>query len=386
MIELRGLAWDHPRGIAGLHAVSPQIEARLGVRLTWDVHSLADFSAADISQTASRYDLVIYDHPFVGDVSQGGHLVDLSEYLDAAFLADLRADTVGHGVELFEYDGGQWGLPLDAAVQVAAFRPDLCAHAGFDADALAGAPLGDVLDKLAREGLRVAISFHGVGATMCFFTFCYQLGAPPFATPGRMVNAETGAAAYDVMRRIRDAGPPEILDWDSIAALEAMATREDLAWCPCVFGFSAYSTDAYGATDGRRPLAFTDGPVPSGGRGPGAIIGGAGIGVSASSAHPDKAAQVVGALMARDIQRDMGLNLAQPGRRSTWQDPEVNRATRDFFRNTLATMEAGYIRPRAPGFVPRQDHSGHVLEQHLRRDSDASTVLADLEAIFAGAV
>jgi len=382
MTELVGIAWDHPRGVAGLRAVQDRLAAELGTTVRWETHSLADFSAASIADVAARYDLVVYDHPFVGDIAADNLMVDLTRYLSPDRVTAFRDDAVGHGIDLFTRDDRLWGLPIDAAVQVAAFRPDLCARVGLDADSLARAPFEDIVDRLNGAGFRLATSFSGVGSIMVFFTLCNQLGAPPFATEGEMVPRAIGERAIDVMRRILEVSPPEILDWESIAALEAMARRDDLAWCPCVFGFSAYAMDGYGDADGRWPLAFTAGPVPPGGVRAEGIIGGAGVGVSSRCAAPEAAVAYIARLFDADIQRAMGLALAQPGRRSVWQDTSLNAASRDFYANTLQVMDGGYIRPRWRGWVPRQDAAGDCLEAHLRQGTPAGRVLDDLHAIF----
>ncbi|MGV3650025.1 MAG: hypothetical protein ACO1OK_01255 [Devosia sp.] len=383
MITLKGIAWDHPRATAGLIAVNAAVSEALGdACIAWDVHSLQDFSAASLAETAARYDLILYDHPFSGDAARG-LLVDLSRVLPAEILMDLRADTVGFGVDLFDYDGGVWGLPIDAACQVAAFRPDLCARAGLDEGALRHAPLAAVIGRLAAQDLRLAISFSGVGSFMCFLSYCHQLGAQPFAD-GRMVPDSIGLKAIGLMQLVLAACPREVLDWDSITCLEAMAQRDDLAYCPTIFGFAPYSHDAYGGANGRHPLVFTQPPLPPEGVRQTSIIGGAGIGVSALRPYIDKAARAVAILMSRKMQRDMALAMGQPGRRSVWQDTEVNARSRDFFANTLPSIEQGYIRPRHAGWVPRQDEAGVVLSRMLRQGRSAKDILAAMETVIFG--
>jgi multiple sugar transport system substrate-binding protein len=382
-IILKGTAWDHPRASAGLDAVNSRIAAELGARIEWDLHSLAVFSADPLAKTVEGYDLILFDHPYSGDAS-GGLLLDLSRYLAPAALDDLRADTVGFGVDLFDYDGGVWGLPIDAACQVAAFRPDLCARAGLDEKFLRAATLDEIVDALRREKLKLAISFLGVGSFMCFLSYCYQLGAVPFAREGEMVPREVGLEAIAFMHRIIEVAVPEVLDWISITCLENMARRDDLAYCPTIFGFSPYSHDGYGTADGRRPIVFTAPPLPRQGARRSSIIGGAGIGVSARTRHPELAARAVQLLMSRDIQREMALAWGQPGRRSTWTDPEVNAVSRGFFANTLETIEQGYIRPRFPGWVPRQTVAGRVLAHHLRAKSSPATTLDAVQAAVSG--
>lgn len=384
MITLKGLTWDHPRAIDGLVAATREVERTLGtVRVTWDTHSLDDFSANPIGETIGDYDFVIYDHPFIGDVSRDRVMLDLSRHLDPGFIAELEADAVGYGVDIYRNEAGLWALPIDAACQVAAFRPDLCARAGLNTESLRDLPLPEIIARLRAAGLKLAISFAGVGALMSFFTICYKLGASPFAE-GRMVPPEAGHAAIATMHAIIDASPHEVLDWISITALEEMARRDDLAFCPYIFGFSPYAMQPYGYEDGRRPLVFNASPAPKGRRTPGGIIGGAGIGISARTKHPEAAATFLMALNSRAAHVVMAANRSQPGRRSTWLDPKINHLSLGFYRNTLEDIDQGYIRPRVPDFVARQTAAGACLEHHLRRKTVADAVLADLEEIFAG--
>lgn len=384
MITLKGLTWDHPRAIDGLVAATREVERTLDrIRVTWDTHSLEDFSANPIGETIGDCDFIIYDHPFIGDVARDKVMLDLSQHLDADFLAELEADAVGYGVDIYRNDAGLWALPIDAACQVAAFRPDLCARAGLTAETLRDLPLPEIIARLRAAGLKLAISFAGVGGLMSFFTICYKLGAPPFAE-GRMVPLEAGRRAIATMHAIIHASPREVLDWISITVFEEMAKRDDLAFCPYIFGFAPYSMRPYGYQGGRRPLVFNASPAPAGRRIHGGIIGGAGIGISARTKHPESAAAFLRALNSRAAHRTMAANRSQPGRRSTWRDPEINRLSLDFYRNTLDDIDKGYVRPRVPGFVARQTAAGERLEHHLRRETDADVLLADLEEIFAG--
>ncbi len=161
MIGLRGLTWEHPRGHAGLVAASQVIEQEMGtVRVAWDTHSLAAFSASPIAEVVGDHDLVIFDHPFVGDVSKDKVLLDLSRFLDADFVANLEKDVVDHGIDIYRYDGGLWALPIDAACQVSALRSDLCARAGLNTEALREMTLTDIIARLSAKNLKAGDIFQ----------------------------------------------------------------------------------------------------------------------------------------------------------------------------------------------------------------------------------
>jgi len=379
---LTGITWDHPRGYAGLKAATDSLNKELpDSRLEWTVHSLADFSALPIDVVASKADLIVFDHPFVGNACKRELLYDLKEYLSPEFIRELRDDVVGFGVDLYEYDGGLWALPLDAACQVAAFRSDLCQRIGLRRDDLASATVPDIMSRIEGSNYKLAISFKSAGSLMTFFSLCCQLGAKPFSARSSVVPDSVGLGAIRIMKRIIELSTPDVLDWDSIECLETMARTDEFAYCPFIFGFSAYSTDEYGGCDGRHPIEF--GPTRLGQDDAfGTILGGAGLGISRHCENPELAAKFVENLLGVKCQREMALSLGQPGRRSAWVDKSVNLKTRDFFASTLDSIDRGYIRPRDPGYTDPQDEACNCLEHCLRQGESPESILGQLNEIF----
>ena len=76
---------------------------------------------------AETYDLIVIDHPFCGRAQATGCLRDLRPLFPAEFFAMLERESVGPATRSYDYGGGIWGLPTDAAAQVASYRPDLLA-------------------------------------------------------------------------------------------------------------------------------------------------------------------------------------------------------------------------------------------------------------------
>ena len=123
------MTWDHPRGYDPLVACSAVWEARTGVRLEWDRRSLQDFESFPVAELAERYDLIVIDHPHVGQITREQCLVPLDGGTDVAL---LRKDYVGASLASYEWEGRLWALPIDAAAQVQAWRPDRLASPPLD--------------------------------------------------------------------------------------------------------------------------------------------------------------------------------------------------------------------------------------------------------------
>ncbi|MCA9878354.1 MAG: extracellular solute-binding protein [Thermomicrobiales bacterium] len=369
MVHLRGITWDHPRGYTGLEAATAAYSARTpGVQITWERHSLHHFESHPIRDLAARYDLIVLDHPAMGDVAQVQCLVNLADHAGPLDLPELEADTVGPSLASYAYAGGLWALPVDAACQVAAYRPDLLAKAG-----VAPPRTLDEVHDLSRHG-RLALALGGVHGFMVFLTLCANLGSPLQAPPAPMLaDPSVGVAALETLRALAASCPPEALDWNSIAALDALHTRDDLLYSPYVYGFSSYS-----ATE--RPLAFTGIPAGADGSTAGSVIGGTGLAISRHCVDLAAALTVARHLTSAPVQLQMGLAGGQPARRTAWLDPVLNARYLDFYVNTLPVIDASWMRPRYAGYVAFQSVAGEIVTDFLRRGASPTATLAHLDA------
>lgn len=90
------------RGYQGLYVATDAYE-KFGpnVRVVWEKHSLRGIEAHPIGDLAERYDLIILDHPFMGEAYDQKCLVDLSGYEDDIGLDDLSSDVVGKSYESY---------------------------------------------------------------------------------------------------------------------------------------------------------------------------------------------------------------------------------------------------------------------------------------------
>ena len=56
----------------------------------------------------------------------------------------------------------------------------------------------------------------------------------------------------------------------------------------------------------------------------------------------------------------------QPARRECWEDAAINARFGGCYRDTRATMEQCWIRPRYDGYLAFQEAGGDLIESHLR--------------------
>src|SRR5690348_7687539 len=94
--SLTGLAWDHRRCWGPLDASIPgYLAMHPGLTIRWDRRSLYEFGEGRLEEVVRNYDLIILDHPYVGDVARDGLLVPLDPYLGEAGRKAFAAQSVG---------------------------------------------------------------------------------------------------------------------------------------------------------------------------------------------------------------------------------------------------------------------------------------------------
>ncbi len=256
-----------------------------------------------VAQLAERYDLIILDHPFAGDIAVSRCLLPLDALVDEA--ADRAF--VGPSLASYRYAGHVWALPVDAAAQVAVHRPDLLSS--FDGEVPTTWDEVFALGRRARDrGQFLAVGLKGVHSLMTFFTLCANQGKPCGAKPDLpFLDKAVALESLAAMHRLLSYCPPQALDWNSIALHDAMVARDDLVYCPAVYCYATYAE-----ADNRRPLAFANLPGLVRSSPSGSTIGGAGIGVSARTMHGEEAFAYVRYLMEAAVQREFATHHGQP--------------------------------------------------------------------------
>lgn len=119
------------------------------------------------------------------------------------------------------------------------------------------------------------------------------------------------------------------------------------------------------------------------GSGHGGQLGGAGISVSRASQNAAAAAKAAVTLSMPNIQATTyGLNGGKPGNITAWRDPDLNRETHDYFKNTLTTIENAWLRPRILGWPDIQFHSAQIVHKALVDKSFTAETIGELALIF----
>ena len=371
MVTLKGMTWSHPRGYDPMLACSKLWQEETGVEIIWEKRSLQDFETFPVEELAAAYDLIVIDHPHVGQIMRENCLLPLDDAAHADEVAAIAAGTVGRSYPSYNWQGRQWAFPIDAATQVQAYR----------ADRLSG-PVMDLAEfvRLAEKG-KAILPMRPPHSLMTFITLAAHLGTPCSIERPDFIGKADGEAVLDWMARIVAAMDVICYEMDPIAVLDLMSQPDSpYDASPFVYGYVNYSFAGF------RParIAFADMPVIDGRAPNGSALGGTGIAVSARTQAPEEAKAFARWIASGPVQAGIyaGSN-GQPGHSDAWVSDTVNGSALDFYRNTRATLEGAYVRPRHDGYMAFQSAASEVISDGLRTGERHTVLVEKLNRLFA---
>ncbi len=372
MSRLRIICWGHRRATDPLkmacdlfRSERPDIEIEIAVR------PLSDFEHQGIDGVAAQFDLVVFDHPFCGDIAAGGHFLPLEEMLPALLGASADPLYAGPSLSSYRYAGHVWGAPIDAATQNALYRADLLAalQEPLPASWQETVSLGR---RLAARGMFLGMAIETPRALATIASLMANSGHAWATGPDQPFHIDRAEFlhAYDLLRELLVYCPPEALTWNSIDLHEAMVARDDVVYCPAVYGYATYAE-----ADQRRRLTFAPFAGAQQPFGAGSMIGGTALGLSSHCAAIDDAVAFISYMLGAPVQNDgIPAHHGQAARLSSWLNAENNRRFGSFFSATLESLEAAWIRPRCAGYPNFQRDAGHAVADALRSGADGQAV------------
>lgn len=370
---LKGITWNHSRGFVPMVATAQRFsELHPDTEIIWEKRSLQQFADFSIAELASRFDLLVIDHPWAGFAAKTAAVLPLDKYLPAGFIEDQRENSTGASFESYSYEGHQWALAIDAATPVAASRPDLLEKHGLRLPVT----FDDVLD-LAEKGL-VAFAGIPIDVLMAFYMFCCTLGEEPCREEGKLISDKTGTEALRLFKRLAGGLKTENFSRNPIQIYELMSSSDEIAYCPFAYGYSNYAREGYA----KSRLRFHD-LVTLEGNNLISTLGGTGLAISSSSKYIDTALEYAAYVASADCQQTVFFtNGGQPGHLSAWGNAELNRQTDNYFSATLPALQRAFLRPRYAGHMYFQDHAGDIVRDYLISGGSESEVLERLNSLY----
>ena len=340
--RFKGLTWDHPRGYDALAAA----ELAFPGLIHWDKQPLEGFESTPIDEICAAYDVVVLDHPHLGDALASNCLLPLDRLIAPDELAAVRQRTIGPCFDSYVMDDHSWALPLDAAAQVSAGRQDLMSE-----------PMPECWADVARIAATDSgfiMSLAGPHAFLSLLSLCATFD-DRFGEVGdgffQPHHDDSVALFLDLLFRSHPAG----VTHNPIGILTAMATGAGPTYCPLVFGYVPFAD-----ITAVEPVVFRNAPTAGGH--PRAVLGGTGLAITARCV-PDRALlDHLLWLMSAGVQAEfLPRHNGQPSAEVAWSALALNATNNGFYAETLSTLRHALVRPRVPGFVVAQNRAASWL-------------------------
>ena len=349
---LKGLTWDHARGFDPMVATAQVFNERHPrTEIVWHKRSLQAFADRPLSAMVEEYDLLVIDHPHVGEAAAEHLLMPLDGQGYDDELRSLADESVGLSHRSY-WDGRQWALAIDAAAPISAYRRDLLDEPPTSWEEVV---------SLARSG-QVIWPLKPVDALMSFYNVLANAGHPFGAESGEPggVSVEAGVWALGELKRVSDHLDARCFTMNPIGAYE---------W------FRPHRVDV------------RDAPTHAGNAVGGTTLGGTGIAVSSRTRYGKEALEYAFWIASAAIQSTLFFRAGgQPGNRNAWLDAECNRAGGNFFTNTLKSLENAYLRPRHKGYLGFLDTGGDLVNRYLREGGDVVETVGAIRRAYAGSL
>jgi len=366
----RGLTWDHPRGKDALVAASH----KSGGLIDWQVQSLEGFESAPIGELCEEYDLVVLDHPHLGEALALDCLQPIDVLFNKGELVRIAKQSVGPSFESYNMAGHQWALPLDAATQVMAVRADL-------ADGQSLTEYDDLIEY-TRDGGSLGLCVSGPHAFLSYLSIACAFDPDiSFEDQRTFLSSDISFRAIDTLMQLWAHSIQSTEKLNPIALLELMTSTDEVAVCPLIYGYVNYAQLGI-----EKRITFEDAPTFSGGM-PGSIIGGTGIAISKKCDVTDELIMHLCWLMSEDVQRSfIPENCGQPSNACAWGDGEINRVSNRFYANTLDTITHSTVRPRHNGYIRFQSEASAILRNGLLDAEAVNNISEKLAAAYSQSI
>ncbi|MCW6038198.1 ABC transporter substrate-binding protein [Spirulina subsalsa FACHB-351] len=328
------------------------VEAPNATNLVEDLYTSA-FLLGD-----SPYDLVYLDIVWVPKFAAAGWLMDLSDRLSPEDEADFLDGDLAGG----RYQEGLYRIPFRSDGGMLYYRTDLLAQAGYDPPRTFD-DLIQISQSVQEQGLAQwgylwqGQQYEGLAAM--FVEILRGHGAfwvdPDSLEVG--LDQPNAIAAVEFLRSTIEKGisPPGVTTYAEEETRRLFQNGNTLFlrnW-PYVAGLAADSpiADQFAI----QPMVHLPGEES------GACQGGWGLGISATTPHPDEAWRVIEFITSREVQKQFILDTRYvPSRRSLFNDPDIVAAY-DYYPQLLEVVENSVLRPPIAQYAQASD----ILQRYL---------------------
>ncbi len=363
----------------------PKFEEETGIKITLDELGYVDLYSkltADFVAHTGNYDLMTVDIVWSGEYAQNKYTLPLDDFMardkDQLALDDIMpvAWTLG------EWEGKHWAYPLAGYANVLNYRKDVFAEAGMEPP-----KTQEELLEYAQKLTKPDEDFYGIAllgakgpaVAQDYMVFVQQHGSSILDENGNVaINTPKNVEVLEFFGELFKYAPPGATDywWDQReTAFRSGKVAMMEGWSIARAG---YENPEISSVVGKVDIALA--PVAEGME-PKYGFGGWGIGINADSKNAEAAWEFIKWLSSPDIQKEWIRHDGAPIRRSTLEDPDLNKEY-PWFPVLLESFENGDgdYRPRIPQYSIIQDALGTTVNAYLVGEMSAQEALDQAQA------
>ncbi|MEO6299545.1 MAG: extracellular solute-binding protein [Paracoccaceae bacterium] len=323
-------------------------EAETGVKVTVETTPWSDFQTkafTEFNAKGSAYDLIVGDSQWLGAASEGGHYVDLTQFVKDNHVLDTMAPaTVKFYSEYPGNSGKYWSIPAEGDAVGWSYRKDwfedptemanFKAKYGYDlAVPKDWKALRDIAEFFYRpDEKRYGIAIYtdnsydamAMGFENALFSFGGELGDMGTYKVDGIVNSDKAVAALDAYRELYKFTPP---GWAKTFFVEDnQAITENLAAMSMnYFAFFPALLNEASNPNAKNTGFFANPPGPNGDQF--AALGGQGISIVSYSQNKDEAFKFLQWFIKDDTQKKWAALGGYTCNKAVLESPEFQNAT-----------------------------------------------------------
>lgn len=373
--------------VAAFRALVPKFEEETGIKVTLDELGYVDLYqklTADFVGHTANYDLMTVDIVWSGEYAANKYTLPLDDFMDRDKDQLQLDDIMPVSWTLGEYQGKHWAYPLAGYANVLNYRKDVLAEAKIEPPKTQEELLADAekLTQADKDFYGVALlGAKGSAVAQDYMAWVQQFGGSILDKDGNpKINTPEHVKILEHFGALFKFAPPGSTDywWDQReTAFRSGKVAMMEGWSIARAG---YENPEISSIVGKVDITLA--PVGEGVE-PKYGFGGWGIGINADSDKQKQEAawEFIKWLTSPEVQKEWIRNDGAPIRRSTLEDPELNKEY-PWFPLLLESFEKGDgdYRPRIPQYSIIQDALGTAVNGYLVGELKAQEALDQAQA------
>jgi multiple sugar transport system substrate-binding protein len=300
--------------------------------------------------SGSGYDVVLFDVIWPAEYATNGILLDASDRITP----EMEAGVLPGAWTTVEYDGARYGMPWILDTKYLYFNQAMLEQAGIEAPPRTWAELSEQAQAIKDAGIveyPIVWSWAQAEAVICDYTtllsafggrFFDEQGQPAFATDGGLQALEYMVGTLG--EGLSNPNSVEYLEEDVRRVFQNGEAAFALNWTYMYNLANAGDDSAVKGQVGVAPAPGVEGMSELS-----AMNGSMGLGVTATSQHPDEAWDYVVHMTSQPVQNEYA-ELSLPIWSSSYEDPAVTEGQEELIAAASQALAVMYPRPTTPNY------------------------------------